>query len=302
MLYEAMPKPDPQADLEVLARDVVARFDASKTMVPGIGHPFHKPIDPRTARLIALAKETGFHGRYVELIQAIAAEAKHGGEPADQRDRHAGCPVLRDGSSTTGRSAGGCWASWRARSGSSGISWRNGGIPWPSRFGCGPKPKRRIISATRRRRPARPPVPLPSVVKVVAEGAAGVVGAEQPSLLKLRHDAARELLPGAGEDGRGQDEAVAGLALGIVVKLVGHRLRRADDLPRGLARGEAPGRFAQGQAMGRYAWWWAVSPVLRNATRRILRVLPIEHSRHSSRPERSRLWAPAADVGPRSPA
>ena len=74
MLYEAMPKPDPEADLPALARDVVARFDASKTIVPGIGHPFHKPIDPRTPRLIALAKETGFHGRYVELIQAIAAE------------------------------------------------------------------------------------------------------------------------------------------------------------------------------------------------------------------------------------
>jgi citrate synthase len=76
MLYEAMPRPDPKADLPALARGVVARFDANKAIVPGIGHPFHKPIDPRTPRLIALAQETGFDGPYVQLIQAIAAEAE----------------------------------------------------------------------------------------------------------------------------------------------------------------------------------------------------------------------------------
>lgn len=44
-------------------------------IVPGIGHPLHKPIDPRTPRLIALAQETGFDGPYVSLMQAVAAEA-----------------------------------------------------------------------------------------------------------------------------------------------------------------------------------------------------------------------------------
>lgn len=75
MLYAAMPDPRPEADLDALARSTVAEFAAAKTIVPGIGHPFHKPIDPRTPRLIALADETGFHGAYVSLVQAIAAEA-----------------------------------------------------------------------------------------------------------------------------------------------------------------------------------------------------------------------------------
>src|SRR5690242_6766385 len=36
-----------------------------------------------------------------------------------------------------------------------------------------------------------------SVVKVLTQSAAGVVGAEHPAPLQLRHDAAHELLPGA---------------------------------------------------------------------------------------------------------
>lgn len=75
MLYEAMPTPDAEADLDAIARDTVARFAAKKAIVPGIGHPFHKPIDPRTPRLVALAQETGFAGPYVKLVQAVASEA-----------------------------------------------------------------------------------------------------------------------------------------------------------------------------------------------------------------------------------
>src|SRR5580698_8615473 len=90
----------------------------------------------------------------------------------------------------------------------------------------------------------------PSVVQVLTQRPASVVRAEHTTLLQLRHDAARELLPGAGEDGWRQDEAVTGLAFEIVDKLLCHRLRRADDLRAQLAGGEALGRFAQGQAMG----------------------------------------------------
>ena len=75
MLYEALPTPAAEPDLDELACSVVAKLALAKTIVPGIGHPFHKPIDPRTPRLIALAVETGFDGPYVRLIQAIAAEA-----------------------------------------------------------------------------------------------------------------------------------------------------------------------------------------------------------------------------------
>lgn len=77
MLYEAMPERTLDADLVVLARETVDRFETEHAILPGIGHPFHKPIDPRTPRLVALAGETGFEGPYVRLIQAIATEAGH---------------------------------------------------------------------------------------------------------------------------------------------------------------------------------------------------------------------------------
>ena len=75
LLSEAMPKPDAGADFAALARPVVASFQQRKSIVPGIGHPFHKPIDPRTPRLIELARETGFDGPYLKLMAAVAEEA-----------------------------------------------------------------------------------------------------------------------------------------------------------------------------------------------------------------------------------
>lgn len=63
-------------DLKAIAASIVEDFRARKTAIPGIGHTTHKPIDPRTPRLFALAKENGYYGNYCELIQAIAAEAE----------------------------------------------------------------------------------------------------------------------------------------------------------------------------------------------------------------------------------
>ena len=75
MLYEAMPKADAGADFAALAAPVVKSFQAGKRIVPGIGHPLHKPIDPRTPRLFEIARETGFDGPYLKLMIAIADEA-----------------------------------------------------------------------------------------------------------------------------------------------------------------------------------------------------------------------------------
>lgn len=75
MLTTAMPKADPDVDFEALATKAAASFQEKKLIVPGIGHPFHKPIDPRTPRLFELAKETGFDGPYLKLMQAVSRAA-----------------------------------------------------------------------------------------------------------------------------------------------------------------------------------------------------------------------------------
>ena len=47
---------------------------AENRRMPGLGHPLHKPVDPRTVRLFELARETGFYGKYCQLMEAIATE------------------------------------------------------------------------------------------------------------------------------------------------------------------------------------------------------------------------------------
>jgi citrate synthase len=82
MLSEALPRDAnanvraADADLERIARDTVAAYRARGTAVPGLGHPLHKPIDPRTPRLFQLAEENGMSGDYVKLMQLIGAEAE----------------------------------------------------------------------------------------------------------------------------------------------------------------------------------------------------------------------------------
>ena len=62
-------------DLRQLARDLVATYKKTKQPIAGLGHPIHKPIDPRTPRLFAIALENGLSGRYVELMKLISEEA-----------------------------------------------------------------------------------------------------------------------------------------------------------------------------------------------------------------------------------
>jgi citrate synthase len=78
MLQEALHAARPTADLRALATQIVSRYRESKQPIPGLGHPVHKAVDPRTPKLFALAAENGLSGRYVELMKLISEEAGRG--------------------------------------------------------------------------------------------------------------------------------------------------------------------------------------------------------------------------------
>jgi len=42
--------------------------------VPGLGHPIHKPVDPRTVRLFEIARETGFYGKYCKTMESLSKQ------------------------------------------------------------------------------------------------------------------------------------------------------------------------------------------------------------------------------------
>jgi citrate synthase len=80
LLADALPrdraKSATRAELDAIARDTVAAWRTRKAPIPGLGHPIHRPIDPRTPRLFQIAAENGLSGAYVQLVQLIAAEAE----------------------------------------------------------------------------------------------------------------------------------------------------------------------------------------------------------------------------------
>src|ERR671910_567926 len=51
----------------------VAREIEAGRGIPGLGHPVHKVQDPRTPRIYEIADETGFTGRYLRGLRAVAA-------------------------------------------------------------------------------------------------------------------------------------------------------------------------------------------------------------------------------------
>jgi citrate synthase len=74
-LQEALEGASASPDMAALARQVVSLHKERKRPIAGLGHPVHKPIDPRTPKLFAIAADNGFSGRFVDLMRAISAEA-----------------------------------------------------------------------------------------------------------------------------------------------------------------------------------------------------------------------------------
>jgi len=56
------------------ARAIAQRVRAAKQPIPGFGHPHHKPDDPRSPRLIAVAEEAGVPGRHIRALRLLAKE------------------------------------------------------------------------------------------------------------------------------------------------------------------------------------------------------------------------------------
>lgn len=75
MLSEALAD-GAEADLATVAHAIVADHRARGAIVPGLGHPLHKPIDPRTPRLFEIAAANGLSGRHVRLMQLVQDEAE----------------------------------------------------------------------------------------------------------------------------------------------------------------------------------------------------------------------------------
>ena len=59
-------------DLDSWCRDTADRYRAERKPVPGFGHSFHKPDDPRTPRLFQIARDAGVNGRYISLLEKLS--------------------------------------------------------------------------------------------------------------------------------------------------------------------------------------------------------------------------------------
>lgn len=67
--------PTDDAAWEPLAVSAVQEARAAKRYVPGLGHPVHKNLDPRTPRLMRIADEEGLKGPHLRLFDAIGRVA-----------------------------------------------------------------------------------------------------------------------------------------------------------------------------------------------------------------------------------
>ncbi|MEH6942299.1 citryl-CoA lyase [Bacillus sp. JJ722] len=58
-------------DVAVVAAGILEDRKTKKLQVMGCGHPIHRPVDPRTPKLFALADELGFSCKHVALMKEI---------------------------------------------------------------------------------------------------------------------------------------------------------------------------------------------------------------------------------------
>lgn len=62
-----------EAALSKAAADAVRKTNDAGERIPGLGHPIHREIDPRTPRFYELAEQTGFLGPHLRLLALVSA-------------------------------------------------------------------------------------------------------------------------------------------------------------------------------------------------------------------------------------
>jgi citrate synthase len=71
VLFSGDVLPSDDAGWDELALSAVRETRAAGRFVPGLGHPVHKVVDPRTPVLLAIAEEEGLRGPHLRLFEAI---------------------------------------------------------------------------------------------------------------------------------------------------------------------------------------------------------------------------------------
>lgn len=65
---------DAEGDKREWAAGVVRRFRERKAFIPGYGHPYYFPTDPRTDRIFEIAEEAGCEDGYIALSRLVGEE------------------------------------------------------------------------------------------------------------------------------------------------------------------------------------------------------------------------------------
>jgi citrate synthase len=71
ILHDAM---NHDGDKRQWLADTVASYRAQKRFIPGFGHPYYNPEDPRAARLFEIARANGAEGKYIDLVEVLGEE------------------------------------------------------------------------------------------------------------------------------------------------------------------------------------------------------------------------------------
>lgn len=64
---------EPDSEREAAVEAVVAEYRERGDPFPGIGHPFHEPVDPRAERLFAVAEQEGVAGVHIDRLREVQA-------------------------------------------------------------------------------------------------------------------------------------------------------------------------------------------------------------------------------------